>query len=220
MKVRAVLIWFGTEVGAKIIWVIRVNLWWVLLVVSAVPALDGYTGTASMLWLKLFPAVGFWWWGFDRARRGERQALDRLRRLETQRWALFGCAVVGAAMMVAGAHHMQLARRGEEVLYLAAGFTIKRQGYRIGGKHLARWEYLDELKYGALGNIAVMMLIAAVVLGTGEVVNAIELAMFVTPIGLIALSDEPLYGNEEMHAMRGLIRLHRRTQRGILDRAW
>src|SRR5437763_630950 len=128
MNVRALLVWVGITGWALMVWLVRVNLWWVLLVVSAIPWLDGYTGTASMIWLQLFSAAAFWWWGFERARRGEPQVLDGLRRRETQRWALFAFAVVGAVMMVAGAHHLELARRGEEVLYLAAGFTIKRQG--------------------------------------------------------------------------------------------
>lgn len=208
------------SIAALFIWLFRVNRWWLLLLAATVPWLDGYRGTASMLWLELFPAVAFWYWGFDRARRGEPQVLDGLRRLDTQRRALFVLAVVGASMMLVGVHHLELARRGEEMLYLAAGFTIKRQGYRIGGKRLEGWEYAEELKYGALGNIVIMLLVAAVVLATSAVVNAFELAMFVAPIGLIALSDEPLYGNEEAHAMRGLIRIHRRQVLGVLDRAW
>jgi hypothetical protein len=198
---------------------LRAGRWWMLIVASTMPWLLGYTGTTSLLILNLGPAVGFWFWGFDRARRGKPRLFDGATSRETERVALFVIAVLAAATMVAGSHHQEVARRGEEMLYLAAGFTIKRQGYRVGSKRLEWWEYRDELRYGALGDVVVMLVVAAVIMAAGGTVGAGGLAMVVVPMGMIAVSDEPSYGDEGAHAMRFLIRMQRRRN-GVLDEAW
>lgn len=162
---------------------------------------------------------GLWFLGFLPARRGRPRLFRGIFSHVTERWFLFVIAAVGALTATVSGWVGGFPPGGETLLFLAAALTIKRQGYRVGSKRMERWEYRDELVYGALGDMVVMLLVAATAATVTGGLKSIALAMMVVPIGLIAISDEPLYGNEERHALRGLIRIHRRRN-GVLDQAW
>jgi hypothetical protein len=198
----------------------RANRWWIVLLACPFPWLFGYHGTFGLLSDKVFPAVGFWFWGFDRARRGKPRLFDGALTRESERVLLFAAATIAAVIMVAGSQHQEVARRGEELLYLAIGFTVMRQGYRIGGRWFERWEYVEDVLYGSLGDVVVMLVLASVFIAKGETVGALQLALVIAPMGMIAVSDEPSYVNLERYVGRYLTRMYRRMELDTGDEAW
>jgi hypothetical protein len=67
-------------------------------------------GTGGSLALGAFVVACFWFAGFHKARRGKPRLFDPVISHVSERWVLFGVAVLGAVIMLAGMRYHGLVR--------------------------------------------------------------------------------------------------------------
>jgi hypothetical protein len=194
--------------------------WFWIWLVAETPMALGYDGLGFVLLRQVGLAVSAWFFGFDFARARELRFIEDIVRREAVRLALFAIAMFAAVLVIAGGHNAAVVDAGTAILYGVMGATIARQGWRVGGRRLEGWEYRDEFLYGALGSVLVMCLAGLAVIAVGDAPGILATLLMVSPIGLIAIADEPLYPTRRRYAKRFFIRQYRRMVVGVADETW
>lgn len=194
--------------------------WLLVAFIAEAPMALGYDRVGAALWQQVALAAAAWLFGFDFARARQLRFIEDIVRTERARVALFVVAVLSAVVVIVGGTNVRVVDAGTATLYAVMGATIARQGWRIGGRRLAPWEVRDELLYGALGVVIAMCVAGCAVVVVGDRLGVIELLLLVSPIGVIAMSDEPLYPTRHRYAKRFFIRQHRRMVLGMADETW
>jgi hypothetical protein len=180
-----------------------------LLLFGTIDGLGPHTATADVL-MSACEAATVWFFAFDAARAGRAWLFAETLTRAFERQTLFVAALIAAAMIGFGGTAVIIDRTGSTLLYVVLGCSIARQGHRIGSRRLAGWEYQDELYFGALGSLAASLAAAGVTIALGQIPNAVELLLIVTPVGLIALSDEPLYVSLEPYVRQYFMEVRKR----------
>lgn len=178
----------------------------------------GYQDTGGLLLGYACGAAALWFWGFDRARNDRANLFADVLSPANERWILFAAALIG--LLLASSSSTMVERAGAVTVSLVIARSIVRQGYRIGSRQLSAAEYMDELKYGALGKLATALFAFAVSVIAAETAGVIILVLMVTPIGLIAISDEPLYLRRDDYVRRYFRREYRRRELGRVEELW
>lgn len=181
-----------------------------LLLAGTVDGLGSHTAVADVL-LNACEVATIWFFAFDAARAGRGWLFAESLTRAFERHALFVLALIGAGMVGFGGSVVLIDRVGSALVYVVIASSIGRQGHRIGSRRLAGWEYREELYFGALGSLVALLAAAGVTIALGQIPNALELLLIVTPVGLIALSDEPMYVRLEPYVRRYFAESRRRN---------
>lgn len=192
--------------------------WILFLIIGASFDGLGYQGPIGVVLGEFFFALSAWFAGFDYARIGRSHPLEDVVTHEWERRTLFVLSALSALLMLAPS--VVAERAGAASLYVFIGIIIARQGFRLGGRSLSARDWADEIKFGALRNLAVMCLVIGVIDVLGQLPDVTELVLLIAPIGVMAISDEPMYLSTGPYVRRYFKRQHRMRVLGLPDNTW